>query len=80
MTGRVSTWPAQSDMAHTYVGVEYAMKVMGGETSLENGIDKALVGQLFTEYAGVPVTARAFKGGDKVYPNILMCLMGYITY
>ncbi len=84
MTGRVSTWAVSSTMAYSYVGFEYAMKIINGETPFVGpggaNIDKALVEQIFSEYAGVPVTMTALREGGKEYPNFLMNLTGYITY
>ncbi len=83
-SGRISTWPVPNAMAYTNVGVEYAMKIINGETPFVGqggaNISKALVEELFADYAGVSVATTAYKEGDKEYPNFLMNLMAFLTY
>ena len=81
MLGRVSNWPIPYHFMNTYAATEYAIKWINGEVSRER-IDVGVLKQLMEDYAGVEVFLNPYIDPDsvKMFENILLMRMDYITY
>lgn len=80
MEGRVSTWAVPCNMLFIEAGVEYAMKVLDGETNGEV-LDDAVLRETLQEVAGdVELTIDNYEENGETAENHYLVMSGFVEF